>query len=52
MFKKYWHTPKEKGLTQKEIDTKVEELWLEHLSYSSNCPDCDVKTGENVLPQI
>jgi len=41
MFK----TPKEMGLSQKEIDEIVEKLWKERESVG-HCPDCGVAPGE------
>jgi len=37
-------TPKEKGLSQSEIDEIVEQLWKKEKV--SNCPDCGVKPGQ------
>lgn len=33
-------------ITQKEIETINEKLWQEELSHIRNCPDCNVKPGE------
>lgn len=44
---KYWWTPEEKGLTQADIDAKVEELWSERLTEPGrSCPDCSAAKGE------
>ena len=42
-----FYTPEQKGLTQQEVDQKVEELWAKETARGlHNCHDCAVKPGE------